>query len=185
LNNKGTLLLRNIKTNSEYLPKAFVIKEGEFVFNQDKMKFDNFSATYGQSDFKMNGYMQNVIDFVLSDKGVLKGSFNVDANYINVDEFMSNSAKNQVTADASASSGVVVVPPNLDLQFNCLAQKVDFDELKMQNLKGNIVISNGKLQLHKSGFDIVGSNVMMDVVYGSETPEKAFLISKFWLKILM
>ena len=176
LNNKGTLLLKNIKTSSEYLPKSFVIKEGEFVFNQDKMNFNNFSATYGQSDFKMNGYMQNVIDFVLSDKGVLKGSFNVDANYINVDEFMSNSAKNQAVAEPNGANttGVVLVPPNLDLQFNCLAQKVDFDELKMQNLKGNVVINNGKLQLHKSGFDVVGANVIMDVVYGSETPEKAF-----------
>lgn len=176
LNNKGTLLLRNIKTNSEYLPKAFLIKEGEFLFNQDKMSFNNFSATYGQSDFRMNGYMQNVIDFVLSEKGVLKGSFNVDANYINVDEFMSNSAKNQATAATNATSptGVVIIPPNFDLQFNCAAQKVDFDELKMQNLKGNVIINNGKLQLRKSGFDIVGSNVNMDIVYGSESPERAF-----------
>ena len=59
-------------------------------------------------------------------------------------------------------------------KFNCLAQKVDFDELKMQNLKGNVTINNGKLQLKKSGFDIVGSNVNMDVIYGSESPEKAF-----------
>jgi AsmA protein len=176
LNNKGTLVLRNIKTNSEYLPKPFLIKEGEFVFNQDRMNFNNFSASYGQSDFKMNGYLQNVIDFVLSDKAVLKGNFNVYANYINVDEFMSNSAKNQTAATSSASSptGVVIIPPNFDLQFNCNAQKVDFDELKMQNLKGNVIINNGKLQLKKAGFDIIGSNVNMDIVYGSESPEKAF-----------
>ena len=176
LNNKGTLILKNISTNSEYLPKPFLIKEGEFEFNQDKMNFNNFSASYGQSDFKMKGYLQNVIDFVLSNKAVLKGNFNVDANYINVDEFMTNSAKNQATANdaASSSSGVVIIPPNFDLQFNCLAKKVDFDELKMQNLKGNVIINKGKLQLNKSGFDIIGSNVNMDVVYGSESPEKAF-----------
>lgn len=176
LNNKGTLLLRNIKTNSEYLPKPFLIKEGEFVFNQDKMNFNNFSAIYGQSDFKMNGYMQNVIDFVLSDKGVLKGSFNVNANYVNVDEFMSNSAKSKATNNSNnnSSTGVVVIPPNLDFQLNCLAQKVDFDELKMQNLKGNVSVNKGVLKLNKSSFDIVGSNVKMDVVYGSESPEKAF-----------
>jgi len=176
LKNKGTLLLRNITTNSEYLPKPFVIKEGEFVFNQDKMNFNNFSATYGQSDFKMSGYLQNVIDFVLTSKAVLKGKFNVDANYINVDEFMSNSAKDQASANetASTSTGVVIVPPNFDMQFNCLAKKVDFNELKMQNLKGNVIINNGKLQLKKSGFDIVGSTVNMDIVYGSESPERAF-----------
>jgi len=195
LNNKGTLILKNISTTSEFLPKPFLIREGEFTFNQDKMTFNNFSATYGQSDFKMNGYMQNVIDFVLSKNGVLKGNFNLDAGYINVDEFMANSAKNQAAANvvsgtipvastpmAAAPTGVVVIPSNFDLQFNCNAQKVDFDELKIQNLKGNVVIKNGKLMLNKSGFDIIGSNVNMDIVYGSEATDRAFFDFKVLAK---
>ncbi|WP_396192524.1 hypothetical protein [Flavobacterium sp.] len=181
LNNKGTLVLRNIRTSSEYLPKPFIIKEGLFVFNQDKMKFNNFSAVYGKSDFKMNGYLQNVIDFVLSDKATLKGNFNVNANYINVDEFMSKS-DNKATETTSKSNRVVVIPPNFDLQFNCLAQKVDFDELKLQNLKGNVVINNGKLYLNKSAFDIIGSNVAMDVIYGNEATNKAFFDFKVLAK---
>lgn len=184
LNNKGTLILRNIATNSAYLPKSFLIKEGKFVFNQDKMNFNNFLATYGQSDFEMNGYMQNVIDFMLSDNGILKGSFNLGANYINVDEFISKSANNQDSnvANTSASSGVVIIPPNLNLQFNCSAQKVDFDELKMQNLKGNITINKGKLHLNQSGFTVIGSTVKMDVVYGNESKEKAFFDFKVLAK---
>ena len=181
LNNKGTLVLRNIRTKSEYLPKPFIIKEGLFVFNQDKMNFNNFSAVYGKSDFKMNGYLQNVIDFVLSDKAILKGNFNVNANYINVDEFMSKS-DDKTTETTSTSNGVVVIPPNFDLQFNCLAQKVDFDELKLQNLKGNVVINNGKLNLNKSAFDIIGSNVAMDVIYGNESTNKAFFDFKVLAK---
>ena len=35
------------------------------------MDFSNFVATYGQSDFTMNGQMQNVINFALSDKEIL------------------------------------------------------------------------------------------------------------------
>lgn len=181
LNNKGTLILRNITTKSEYLPKPFIIKEGLFVFNQDKMNFNNFSGVYGKSDFKMNGYLQNVIDFVLSDKAILKGNFNVNANYINVDEFMFKS-DDKATETTSTSNGVVVIPPNFDLQFNCLAQKVDFDELKLQNLKGNVVINNGKLHLNKSAFDIIGSNVAMDVLYGNESTNKAFFDFKVLAK---
>ena len=195
LNNHGTLLLKNIITTSEFLPKPFFIKEGEFVFNQDKMNFNNFSASYGQSDFKMNGYLQNVIDFVLSKNGILKGNFNLNSSYINVDEFMVNSAKSQASGNpelntipastepqTSNQTGVVVIPSNFDLQFNCLAQKVDFDELKMQNLKGNVVIKNGKLMLNKSGFDIIGSHVAMDVVYGNETNDRAFFDFKVLAK---
>ena len=32
----------NIKTTSEFFPKPFVIKEGLFTFNQDKMNFNDF-----------------------------------------------------------------------------------------------------------------------------------------------
>lgn len=176
LDNKGTLLLRNIKTTSEYLPKPFVIKEGVFTFNQDKMNFKDFKAVYGQSDFKMDGYMQNVIDFVLSPKGILKGNFNINANYINVEEFMSNSGSNstQKQTATEVKKGVVVIPPNLNLQFNCNALKVDFEELKIQNLNGSVNVNDGKLQLKKSGFDLIGANINMDILYGNESTNKAF-----------
>lgn len=189
LNNKGTLILRNIKTQSEYLPKPFIIKEGEFVFNQDKMNFNNFNAIYGQSDLKMNGHLQNVIDFVLSQKSVLKGNFTLNSDYINVDEFMTqntaiseNAPTNTTPSESKPTSGVVVIPPNLDLKFNCIANKVDFDELKLQNLKSQVVIDNGKLMLNKSGFEVVGTKVDMDIVYGNESAKRAFFDFKVTAK---
>jgi AsmA protein len=185
LQNSGTLKLRNIKTTSEYLPKPFVIKEGTFVFNQDKMNFNDFLATYGQSDFKMNGYLQNVIDFVLTNNAILKGKFTLHSDYINVDEFMFNSAPTAPTtavsendkkteAPTETSTGVVVIPSNFDLQFNATANKINFDGLAIDNLKGNMKINQGKLELKKSGFDLIGSNVLMDLVYGSQSTDKAF-----------
>jgi AsmA protein len=54
LENSGTLVLKDIATTTDYLPKPFVIKEGTFVFDQENMNFKNFKAVYGQSDFAMN-----------------------------------------------------------------------------------------------------------------------------------
>jgi len=180
LQNSGTLQLKNIKTTSEYLPKPFVIQDGLFSFRQDKMDFTNFNATYGQSDFKMNGYLQNVINFVLSDKETLKGKFVLNANYINVDEFMTEatsvptSDSKSSEAEAKTSSGVVVVPPNFDLQFIANAQKINFKDLALTNTKGDVTITKGKLHLEKTGFDIIGCKVVMDASYGAESPTKAF-----------
>ncbi|HOD09229.1 MAG TPA: AsmA-like C-terminal region-containing protein, partial [Flavobacterium sp.] len=177
LQNKGTLVLRDIKTRSEYLPKPFIIREGNFVFNQDKMNFNEFKATYGQSDFKMNGFMQNVIDFVLTDKAVLKGNFTLHSDFINVDEFMAATETVQNQSDSTqvkTSSGVIVIPSNFDLEFNATANKVNFEDLKLENLKGKMNINKGQLALKNSAFDLIGANVKMDVVYGSQSPEKAF-----------
>jgi AsmA protein len=179
LKNSGTLQLKNISTTSEYLPKPFVINDGLFTFQQDKMHFTDFNATYGQSDFKMNGYLQNVINFVLSEKEVLKGKFSLAANYINVDEFMSGATpssevKTSEKPTQKAATGVIVIPANFDLQFLAKAQKVNFNDLALENTKGDLTISNGKLTLKNTGFNLIGCQVDMDAIYGSESPTKAF-----------
>jgi AsmA protein len=178
LNNSGTLQLKNIKTTSEYLPKPFVINDGLFTFQQDKMNFSNFVASYGQSDFKMNGYLQNVINFVLSDREVLQGKFSLTSNFINVDEFMSGATasteENPSKENPSKTeSGVVVIPPNFDLQFIANATKVNFEELVLDNAKGDLTISGGKMLLKNTGFNIIDCPVNMDIVYGSEGPNRA------------
>lgn len=179
LNNSGTLQLRNIKTTSEYLPKPFVINEGLFTFQQDKMNFSDFIASYGQSDFKMKGYLQNVINFVLSDKEILKGNFELASNYINIDEFMAGATTPTKEETAKESpiekeTGVVVIPSNFDLQFIANVAKVNFGDLTLDNAKGDLTISKGKMLLKNTGFNIIDCNVKMDIAYASETSNKAF-----------
>ncbi len=180
LNNSGTLELRNIKTTSEYFPKPFVIKKGLFEFYQDKMNFSNFIATYGQSDFTMNGFMQNVINFALSDKEILKGNFGFHSNFINADEFMFAAPDKIDTIDVknpqtqSVESGVIILPPNFDLDLTANVAKLAFNGLTVANAKGALAINKGQLQLKNTNFNLIGSSVKMDVVYGSETPKLAF-----------
>ena len=184
LYNKGTLELRNIGITSEYLPKKFIIKEGIFKINQDKMSFNNFLAAYGQSDFKMNGYLQNVFNYVTTNTGVLKGKFKSTSRYINVDEFMSNtSAETSVTQNSSpktetkqtenTQTGVIIIPTNLNLQFNAVAQKVSFDKLNLQNAIGSLSMNKGKLTMQNTGFNLIGCNVSMNANYQAVTPQKA------------
>ncbi|TDO78074.1 AsmA protein [Flavobacterium chryseum] len=183
LNNKGTLELRNIGVASEYLPKKFIIKEGIFKINQDKMSFNNFLAAYGESDFKMNGYLKNVFNYATTKTGILRGSFSVSARYINVDEFMSKTEPNTSvtqnkteTKDAPAETkqtGVIIIPANLDLQLMTSAQKVNFDKMILQNASGNLKMNKGKLTMQNTGFNLIGCNVAMNANYQAVTPQKA------------
>ncbi|MFT3795071.1 AsmA family protein [Flavobacterium sp.] len=180
LNNKGTLALQNIRTTSEYFPKPFVIKQGLFVFNQDKMDFRDFTAVYGQSDFKMNGQMQNVINYVLSEKEILKGKFALEANYIDVDEFMTQateqhkpSASDSTAVAKNGNNGIIQIPKNLDIQFTANVQKVNFDGLAMEQAKGNLTVQNGQLALKETGFNLIGTNVKFDARYQPESAATA------------
>ena len=125
MQNKGSIELRNIKTTSEYLPKPFIIQQGLFRFQQDDMRFTNFRATYGKSDFLMNGRMSNVINFLFSKNQILRGNFSVSSNYIDVDEFMyaspapspeetKDESTTTPTATVASEKGVVIVPKPFD-----------------------------------------------------------------------
>ncbi len=182
LDNSGTIVLKNIQVNHEYFPKPFIIKEGLFSFKQDKMWFDRFMATYGKSDFRLDGFLENVIDYIMTNSGKLKGNFNLSSNFISVDEFTAfanadNTKKEKTvstTDTASAkSSGVVMVPANLDLIIKATAQDISYNGLDIKNFTGGVTISNAQVQLTQTAFTLIGCSVNMDGLYGSISPTKA------------
>ncbi|MDR6846271.1 AsmA-like C-terminal region-containing protein [Flavobacterium granuli] len=183
LHNKGTLELRNINVTTEYLPKSFLIKEGIFRFNQDKMSFNTFLASYGESDFKLNGYLQNVFNFMSSKNGVLRGSFTLNSKYLNIDEFMSSTSTAPVVTTTAVpgstaqptvqEKGVILIPSNLDLQFYATAHKINYQGLILQDGKGAVKIKDGKMLMQNTGFNLIGCNVAMNAAYQGFTPKKA------------
>jgi len=183
LHNQGTLDIRDLQTSTESFPKPFILKEGLFTFKQDKMWFNHFIAAYGQSDFRMDGYLQNVIDYALSNNAVLKGNFNVHANYINADEFMAFAAaetdssntmvKTVAATTTTPEAGVIIIPSNLDLTLTATAKKVAYNGLNLDSTMGNITISQGKLSMKQTGFKLIGCEVLMDANYASTSPVKA------------
>jgi AsmA protein len=179
LNNKGTLILQNIKASTEYLPKSILLKQGNFQFENEKMWFRKFNATYGKSDFALNGHLLNTVNYFLERKGTLHGNFAMNSNYILVDEFMAlNSGDNDqksaaieyAKAENPKSSGVVIVPKNLDVALAVNAKRVRFKGLNIDQLKGNASIKGGQIYLKNTLFDIAGSRMNLDARYQDETP---------------
>jgi len=179
LQNSGVLTLRNIRTYSKYFPHPFIIKNGIFRFNQEKINFENFDAGYAQSDFMLNGYFQNVIGYIFSTDAVLTGALSVNSNLINVNEFISDAEPVRpdtvpIRPDTLVSStGVIVVPPVYNLSLTASARKVLFNDLVLQDVRGRLAIDTGALWLTETGFSLIGCNVTMNAKYQSSSPSKA------------
>lgn len=191
LDNSGTLLLQNIKTTSELFPKAFLVNEGQFRFQNEKMWFEKFVAHYGKSDFKMNGYLLNTINYFIESKGTLHGQFNLKSNLINVDEFMAleqGDNKDRKPAVESAkqqnpkASGVVAVPRNLDVWLIAHADKVEYNGLVLNNLIGRAAVTQGNMRLENTTFNIIGCTVGIDARYRDESPVAANFDAHFRAK---
>jgi len=172
--NKGTLQVKGLTLTSELFPKPFNIQDGSFHFDQDRMVFDKFKATYGTSDFLLNGYLNNVINYALKDTAVLKGNFDLKSNYLNVDEFMAYaSPTTKPAANTPPTKGVVIIPNNLNVSFNANINKTNYQGTKIDSIKGQIIVDSGSLKMAQSGFMIVGAKAVMDATYHSITPLKA------------
>lgn len=179
LDNRGNLILKNIKATTEYLPKSFYIKEGNFEFENEKMWFRKFFANYGKSDFALNGYLLNTINYFIERKGTLHGKFKLKSRYILIDEFMAlkdgDNSKKSIEVDYAKvenpkSSGVVIIPKNLDVSLEADVKNVEFKGLNLNNLFGLASINKGEVFLKNTSFDVVGSRMKIDARYQDESP---------------
>lgn len=172
LANSGTMKVKDITLTSDLFPKPFLIKTGLFSFNQDKMKFDKFTANYGKSVIVLDGALSNVIDYAVKPNSPLKGEFNLSSGLIIADDFMAFAAG--PSTSKAAKSGVILVPSNLDLNFTANVKKVKYNGLDINDAKGQMSISKGQIVLKQTGFTLIGAPVVMDATYGSVSPQKAY-----------
>jgi AsmA protein len=176
--NSGTMKVKDLALSSDLFPKPFLIKTGAFSFNQDKMKFDAFTANYGKSVIVLDGALSNVIDYAMKANSPLQGDFNLKSGLIIADDFMAFADGPPPAANPSkkiaAASGVILVPANLNLNFTADVKKVKYNGMDINDVKGQMTISKGQIILKQAGFTLIGMPVVMDATYGSITPQKAF-----------
>lgn len=172
LNNKGRLQVNDITLNSDLFPKSFLIKNGVFTFNQDKMKFEKFKGSYGQSAFSMNGYLGNVINYVLSERAKLSGNFNLTSERIFADELMAFNDTG-TAAKTHAATGVIIIPDNLNVLVTADAGVVHYNGMEIKNAKGEMKLDQGTLSLNDMAFSLVDAPVRMSAHYKSTSPKSA------------
>ncbi|ASU36452.1 AsmA family protein [Mucilaginibacter xinganensis] len=175
LHNSGTMDVRDVTLTSDLFPKPFLINNGKFSFKEDKMMFDAFKATYGQSIITLNGALSNVIEYATKPGATLKGDLNFESPIFIVDDFMAfaNTSPTQSGHRGSAVSGVVMVPKTLDLNLTADVKKVRYNGMDLKDAKGQMTISNGNIVLKQTGFTIIDAPVTMDATYSSLSTKKA------------
>jgi AsmA protein len=171
LQNSGTLKVKNITLASTMLPQPFTITKGVFSFNQDKMLFDSFTGEYGSSQIILNGSLSNVINYAIKPGSTLNGDFKLSSNLLVADDFMAYSGSPQAS---TSSSGVIVVPKNINLNFTADVKKLTYNDLVLKDAKGQMTVNNGTITLKQTGFNLIGSPVSMDATYTSLNPRRAF-----------
>ncbi|MFT5071599.1 MAG: hypothetical protein ACI8V8_001568 [Chitinophagales bacterium] len=177
----GHLNVDNFKYDSEDLPMPIEVENLAVEFTP---KYANLTATQariGESDFNIEGNVENLINYVLAD-GTAKGNLNIVSNSINLDQLMGDESQ-----ESSETSTATKVPSNLDFTTSLKANKVYYDGLEMNNVDGGVQISNETLVLDKLAANMLGGSAKINGSYSTKDTDKpaltfAYDIEKFDIK---
>jgi AsmA protein len=173
LRNSGTLEVKNITARTEYYPHPFFIKNGVLRFKDDKIWLESFNANYEASDFKLDGYLNNLINYTLKNEP-LQGQINLVSKQLVADDFMAF-ANNESSGSSTTTtnSGVFLVPTNLDIIFKATVASVKYNGMNLKDAKGQMEIKQGLLSLKETGFTLIDAPVVMDATYKALSPKRA------------
>ncbi|UWY29944.1 AsmA family protein [Flavobacterium sp. TR2] len=158
IKNAGTMSLSGFKYTDEN-NKSMNISTAMVEFNPSKINLKQFDATTGKSDISINGVLENFYGFMFK-KQELKGNFNMSSNQLAVDDFMTagEPAKEETKTPAKPADAMKI-PAFLNCTLNAKATTVLYDNLKLKDVSGRLLIKDEKATLENFKTNIFGGSI--------------------------
>jgi hypothetical protein len=145
-----------------------VVAKGNFTPN--KLTASELSGKIGESDFSASGYLTNVWNYVFYDE-TLGGNLALRSNYMNLNQFMTESETPAATAPAEASEPILV-PANIDMRMTAKMDKVIYDNMELNNVNGALVIAHEEVKFTDMTANTLGGSMAINGGYNTQNHEK-------------
>ena len=144
----------------------------EVVINDAGFEFTPAFATLkradlnigGNSDFKLSGKLENYIAYVLKDE-IIRGNLMLRSKIVNLSDIMSEIASDSSEIEDTTALTIIKVPENIDFNFNALIDQFVYNNIKVQNVKGKVIVKDGILSIRETGMDLLGGKILMNADY--------------------
>ncbi len=109
---------------------------GNLLFNNHDIALDHVSGRLSDSDFLLNGFFRNMINFALFENQPIGIEAKLTSEYLDLDQILSGNYGASVTGDEYSFS----ISPNLFLNFDCDVKFLKFRRLKARDIKGTLKV---------------------------------------------
>ena len=173
IKNAGTMSLSGFKYTDEN-NKSMNISTALVEFNPSTINLKQFNATTGKSDLAINGVLENFYGFMFK-KQELRGNFNMSSNQLAVDDFMTagEPAKTE-TKTATKPAEAMKIPAFLNCTLNAKATTVLYDNLKLKDVSGKLIIKDEKALLENFKTSIFGGTIGLTGAVSTKTKVPTF-----------
>lgn len=172
---QGQFGITNMLYKSDSLPYDVQLNKMQLNFSPQFVELAAFDAKIGKSDMQANGKIENFIAYLFSDStNVLTGRFNYTSNLLDLNEFMEEEpvAAEGATPIEEEPLTVVEVPKNIDFVLNSSINKVEYDNMDIDNLKGEITVKDQKVSMKNVAMNLLGGSMLMNGFYETTNIDK-------------
>ena len=158
----GQMDIRNMKIGMSGYPEITVSEAG-FEFTPAYAAMNKADLKIGSgSDFSLSGRLENYIPWFIRNE-VIKGNLIMRSKMVDLNEIMSYMTDS--SAEDTTALALIKIPENIDLDFNAVIDRFEYDRIRADNVRGNLVVRDGILSVRNAGMNILGGNITMNADY--------------------
>lgn len=173
----GTLEIADMKYKSSTLPYEVLLNSMKFVFSTQFVELAGLDAKMGNTDIQAHGKIENFLQYIFKDS-LIVGHFDLNSKVIDLNQLMGPEqpaaapTETAAAATSTAAAGVVEVPGNIDFALNANLGKVIYTNLNLENVAGNILVRNKKVDMTNLKLNVLGGAMMLNGYYETTNPKK-------------
>ncbi len=162
----GTASLSGFHYESEELKHPVDITEAAVRFNPSTVSLEAFSGKTGQTDFQATGTLDNLLGYAFNDEN-LKGNFQLQSNRLVLDDFMVEETAEESASDAEKEEPQekaerIQIPSFLEATVAATANTVQYDNLNLQHVAGQLLIKDQTATLKDVSADLFDGRITLN-----------------------
>ncbi|RRA98754.1 AsmA-like C-terminal region-containing protein [Larkinella rosea] len=158
----GTMAITKLSYKGESLPQGLTLNTARLHLSPGKLTVEQANGLLGTSQFTADGFLSNYMPFLLDDNQPLEGTLNVRANRLNINEWITDDSQPQAK---TAQPSVIELPKNIRFTMNANVDQAVYDKMPLNNIKGQLELADGALQMKKVTFNSLGGQFVTNGTY--------------------
>lgn len=160
----GTVDVNDFNYKSADYPTGVKINKANTVFTPTKIDVSNLSGQYQNSNFTGGGQINNLLSYLLSGKP-LSADLTVASDKVNLNDWIGVSA--DTTAKGPATKPFVV-PANLDISLNTKISDLQYDNITIKDLSGNLQVDDEAVKLNNVNGNALDGTIKINGSYSTK-----------------
>ncbi len=150
------------------------IQSGHAQFTPQRLEIDQVNGRAGNTDFNINGFLENYLGYVLMGDKELTGTWILKSDRLDVNEWMVETPSSDTLASEAPQEpyGVVPIPEGINMLIQANIGRVNYRNLTLSDLEGIVTVANEEVAMEGVAFGMLGGQISMRGNYNTQNIER-------------